>query len=202
MQEELEEAEKASISVPNQNLFERNELRQSKDSIRWSIARLYFQNKSRWSDMSEHEAAYTLAAFVMASLAGTPGTMKLVFLALMLYPEWQTMIYEEVRRVCGDRVLELKDKELMPVTRAVMKEAVRWRPMGPGGFPHTLMEDDVYRGWRVPKGALVMWHYWSVLRALSPLPSLYTIQSRPLIQPLCMQDHLPRPHRFPEPRDF
>jgi len=202
VQEELEEAEKASISVPNQNLFERNELRQSKDSIRWSIARLYFQNKSRWSDMSEHEAAYTLAAFVMASLAGTPGTMKLVFLALMLYPEWQTMIYEEVRRVCGDRVLELKDKELMPVTRAVMKEAVRWRPMGPGGFPHTLMEDDVYRGWRVPKGALVMWHYWSVLRALSPLPSLYTIQSRPLIQPLCMQDHLPRPHRFPEPRDF
>jgi len=202
VQEELEEAEKASISVPNQNLFERNELQQSKDSIRWSIARLYFQNKSRWSDMSDHEAAYTLAAFVMASLAGTPGTMKLVFWALMLFPEWQTRIYEEVRRVCGDRVVELKDKEFMPVTRAVMKEAVRWRPMGPGGFPHTLMEDDAYRGWRVPKGALVMWHHWFVLRTLSRFPSLHTIQSRPLMRPLLCRTISRDSTAFPNPETF
>jgi len=41
---------------------------------------------------------------------------------------------------------------------------MRWHPAAPIGVPHATVEEDVYKGWRIPKGALVVANAWGMLR--------------------------------------
>lgn len=161
------------------NTKEQNESKHEEDDEPWSIAKLYFLDPSKWAtdstatNLTPHEAAYTLGAFIEASMAGTPAALKLFFQAMLWYPEWQERIYDEICEVCGrtsgdavkqdaesqpgthqaksgaetkpaPRMPQLSDMPRLPVIRAVIKEMLRWRPTLPGGFPHRLMRDDLY----------------------------------------------------------
>jgi len=33
---------------------------------------------------------------------------------------------------------------------------LRWQPVAQGGMPHAVMEEDFYKGYRIPKGATVL----------------------------------------------
>jgi cytochrome P450 len=44
-----------------------------------------------------------------------------------------------------------------------MKEAMRWLPPSPTGVPHATTEEDEYRGWRIPKGSIVIANAWKML---------------------------------------
>lgn len=109
----------------------------TKSDIGWSIAKGYWQNKAKWDedDLSLDEAAYTLGAFVGASMAGTPPTLKSFFLAMLHYPEWQKRLQEEIDAVVNEsgRLSCWTQKDKIPVTRAVVKEVLRWRPTLPSG---------------------------------------------------------------------
>jgi Cytochrome P450 len=177
--------------IRNSGMRERREkkmeMNHEDDGVPWSIAKLYHLNPSKWTtespatNLTPNEAAYTLGAFIEASMAGTPAALKLFFQAMLWYPEWQDRIYEEICQVCGvlpaelqqqnhgkednhrkssgsvgfgdgdgdgearkPRMPSLLDAPCLPITRAVIKEMLRWRPTLPGGFPHRLMRDDLY----------------------------------------------------------
>lgn len=84
-----------------------HESKQDKDHEPWSIAKLYFLDPGKWAtasaatNLTPHEAAYTLGAFIEASMAGTPAALKLFFQAMLWYPEWQERIYDEICEACG-----------------------------------------------------------------------------------------------------
>ena len=44
----------------------------------------------------------------------------------------------------------------MPYTDAVYREVMRMRPVLPMGLPHTSTEDDVYNGYLIPKGRILL----------------------------------------------
>jgi cytochrome P450 len=46
---------------------------------------------------------------------------------------------------------------------ALVKECLRWRPVVSAGIPHATVAEDVYRGWRIPKGSIVIANTWSIL---------------------------------------
>lgn len=114
--------------------------------------------------------------------------MSSLFLALTLYPEIQKRAQAELDSVVSrDRLPLFEDKPRLPYIEAMCKELIRWQmvtPMGTAslsqryefraltstkGVPHASTEDDVYRGFFIPKG---------LLRCLCALWSLALIRPR------------------------
>ena len=80
---------------------------------------------------------------------------------MVLFPKVQQKAQIELDAVVGhDRLADSSDEASLPYTSAVVKEVLRWRPIAPLGFPHRLMEDDVYDGMRIPKGSWVFGNSW------------------------------------------
>ncbi|CAE6486506.1 unnamed protein product [Rhizoctonia solani] len=69
----------------------------------------------------------------------------------------------EVDKVIGqDRLPEMSDRESLPYVECVLREVLRWQPVTPTGVPHACTEDDEYRGYSIPKGAIVIGNLWAI----------------------------------------
>lgn len=87
--------------------------------------------------------------------------MQKCILAMLLYPHVQDRAQEELDRVIGrDRVPDFEDEENLPYMRAICKELLRWHPVTPFAVPHRNIEEDEYRGMRIPKGSSVVANVW------------------------------------------
>jgi len=96
--------------------------------------------------------------------------MSSLFLALTLYPEVQKRAQAELDTVISrDRLPIFEDKPRLPYIEAVCKELARWQMVTPMGVPHASTKDDIYKGFFIPKGSLVMANAWAVLHN----PDLY-----------------------------
>lgn len=80
---------------------------------------------------------------------------------MLLYPDVLKKAQEELDRVIGsDRLPVSADFSNLPYIEAIMKETHRWHPIIPMGIPHTSTEEDVCRGYRIPKGAMLLPNIW------------------------------------------
>jgi cytochrome P450 len=71
---------------------------------------------------------------------------------MKLYPEVQRKAQEEIDRVVGEeRLPTTEDRSNMPYL-----DVLRWHPIAPMGLPHTCTEDDVFDGYLIPKGTMVI----------------------------------------------
>ncbi|KAH9971622.1 cytochrome P450 [Russula compacta] len=105
-----------------------------------------------------------------------------------LFQEVQKRAQAELDSVVSrDRLPSFEDKPRLPYIEAMCRELIRWQmvtPMGTAslpqqcelraltttkGVPHASTEDDVYRGFFIPKGSLVLANAWAVLHD----PDLY-----------------------------
>ncbi|KAJ7586754.1 cytochrome P450, partial [Mycena floridula] len=94
----------------------------------------------------------------------TVGTLQSVFLAMCLFPEVLKRAQAELDDVVGDqRLPTFDDRPLLPYINALMKEATRWMPVAPLGLPHFSIRDNVYRGYLIPKGSVVIGNSWGLL---------------------------------------
>lgn len=96
--------------------------------------------------------------------------------AMLLYPETQRKAQAEIDALCGDRCPSLDDLSNLPYTRACVKETLRWMPAAAIGIPHALTEDDEYKGYKLPAGAIVMINIWAIHRdpARYPEPTKFS----------------------------
>ncbi|KAJ3562900.1 hypothetical protein NP233_g9289 [Leucocoprinus birnbaumii] len=82
---------------------------------------------------------------------------------LLLFPHVREKAQAEIDSVIGrERLPELADKPSLPYLNAVLKETLRWRPIAPLGLPHMTSEDDLYRDYFIPKGAVVFGNSWAI----------------------------------------
>lgn len=80
---------------------------------------------------------------------------------MRLYPNVMKRAQAEIDDVVGrDRLPTFADRENLPYIRAIVKEVLRWRPVGPLGLPRRTSQDDVYEGYFIPKGSLVIANAW------------------------------------------
>lgn len=85
------------------------------------------------------------------------------FLAMNAFPEVQKKAQQELDRVIGSgRLPVCADRDNLPYIMAVMKETHRWHPVAPMGLPHASIAEDVCKGYRIPKGAMLMANTWCV----------------------------------------
>ncbi|KAM0352989.1 hypothetical protein ACHAPU_001874 [Fusarium lateritium] len=100
---------------------------------------------------------WSAASLYAAGADTTVSSLACFFLAMMIYPEVQRKAQEEIDRVIGDKRLPAtSDRSNMPYLDAMVKEVLRWHPIAPMGLPHTCTEDDVFEGYLIPKGSMVI----------------------------------------------
>ena len=77
------------------------------------------------------------------------------------YPAVQARAQAELDAVLGQERLPTRaDRAQLPYVDAVLKECMRWRPILPLALPHLVLEEDEYRGWRIPAGTVVFANSW------------------------------------------
>lgn len=95
---------------------------------------------------------------------------------MVLYPEVQTRAQQELDSVVGrDRLPEFTDSPSLPYINALIKELFRWNPVAPlgmvyaltlrlvlskKGLPHMVTNDDIYDGYFIPAGSLIIGNTW------------------------------------------
>ena len=98
----------------------------------------------------------------------------------MLFPHIQQKAQAEIDSVTGsNRLPTFEDRPNLPYVEALFKEVLIWNPVAPlglsfcfsespydnsrSGVPHRLMEDDLYNGYLLPKGSIVIANIWFVV---------------------------------------
>lgn len=115
-------------------------------------------------DFSDDQAAYIAGTLLEAGSDTTSSTLYAFVQAMMLYPDIQKKLQEDIDRVVGDtRMPQMEDAPDMPSVQCCMKETLRWMPTTIlGAVPHAVTQDDHYMGYLIPKGAGVMNNVWGV----------------------------------------
>ncbi|KAF7330077.1 Cytochrome P450 [Mycena kentingensis (nom. inval.)] len=142
------------------------------------------------TDLAQIEIVKNSAGSVYtASVDTLRSALSTFVLAMLAYPEVQHRTYAEISRFLqtqeeGEELIfrlpRPEDELGLPYIGAVVKEVLRWRNITPLGsprprcdspaegltrpaIPHCVSEEDVYRGYRIPKGAVVLGNVWAIL---------------------------------------
>ena len=99
----------------------------------------------------------------------TASAIVVFFLAMVLYPDVQKTAQAQLRDKSrspqdGFHIPEF-DPDQHPYLMALIMEVLRWSAVVPLGGPHlsTSSEgDDVYRGWRIPGGSMIIPNVWGM----------------------------------------
>ncbi|KAE8385720.1 cytochrome P450 [Aspergillus alliaceus] len=116
---------------------------------------------SKFTAEEEHVHKWSAGAIYLGGADTTVAALSCFFLAMILNPEVQRKAQEEIDRVVGpNRLPAFEDRDNLPYVDAVVKETLRWHPIGPMGLPHMTTEDDIYEGYLIPKGAIILPNVW------------------------------------------
>ncbi|KZP19033.1 cytochrome P450 [Athelia psychrophila] len=89
--------------------------------------------------------------------AGTVSATATFVLAMTLYPDVQARAQAELESVLGKAQLpRFGDEASLPYLMAIVKECFRWQLTLPFSIPHTLQQDDIFRGYHLPKGTVIL----------------------------------------------
>lgn len=141
----------------------------AKDNMSTSRHRASFVSKSieqarqeqTCSPENEYAIKWSAASMYTGGADTSVSTMAAFFLAMSMFPEVQRKAQEEIDRVVGvSRLPNASDCEKLPYVNAIVEEAQRWHPIAPMGLPHAVDEEDSIKGFRVPKGAVLIPAVW------------------------------------------
>ncbi|KAF8824083.1 hypothetical protein HHX47_DHR9000549 [Lentinula edodes] len=94
----------------------------------------------------------------------TNGFSGAFILAMLMSPEIQATAHLEIEQALGPGNLpNFGDEASLPYITAVVRETMRHNPVAPLAVPHELTQDDIYKGYFLPKGSLIMANVWSIL---------------------------------------
>ncbi|EXJ67794.1 uncharacterized protein A1O5_09140 [Cladophialophora psammophila CBS 110553] len=94
----------------------------------------------------------------------TVSSVACFVLAMTLYPEVQREAQAEIDAAIGtSRLPTFSDRESLPYVDALVKEVLRWHPVAPMGVPHLTTKADVYDGYFIPEGSLLIPSIWAML---------------------------------------
>lgn len=125
------------------------------------VHQLEQEGGGKLSSDDEEAIIWTAASLYGAAADTTVITLTAFTLAMIRFPEVQERAQEEIDRVVGSgRLPSCDDREKLPYIDALVKEATRWWPIAPMGFPHTATEEFEYDGYRIPKGAYLLPAVW------------------------------------------
>ena len=113
-----------------------------------------------------------------------------------MHPDVQEKAQQELDEVIGsNRLPVFADRASLPYVDAILRECLRWQPVAPIGVAHKPVTDDEYRGYLIPKDAIVMVNQWYTRhQSLTPSGSSLGFSS--------IRALLHDPETYPDPESF
>ncbi|TDL16829.1 cytochrome P450 [Rickenella mellea] len=116
-------------------------------------------------NLTKKEYSWLAGTMFGAGAETTAAALSVFMLAMSLYPDVMRKAQAEIDAVVGrDRLPTFQDRDNLPYIRAMVKEVLRWRPVGPLGLPRRSIKDDWYNGYFIPKGTIVIANAWAMNR--------------------------------------
>ncbi|KAL5635231.1 hypothetical protein ACGC1H_003057 [Rhizoctonia solani] len=117
--------------------------------------------------LTEEEADDYAKQISITIIAGgvdsTVSQLLMFLLAMVLHPDVQKKAQEELDTMIGTgRLPTHEDRTRLGYVDRMVQETLRWGPVGPLALPHTCFQDDTYKGYRIPKGAIVFGNVWAM----------------------------------------
>ncbi|KAI0066989.1 cytochrome P450 [Artomyces pyxidatus] len=163
------EEDHATASTMFENLYKNVGADLANGIDRPSISASLLKDTER-NSLSVRENAWISAVMYIAGSETTSAALAWWMLAVVTHLEAQIRAQAELDTVVGRaRVPTFADLPHLPYVAAMVKEALRWRSVGPLGMPHRSTEDDWYEGMFIPKGTTCIANVW----ALNHDPALY-----------------------------
>ncbi|PLB48815.1 putative cytochrome P450 [Aspergillus steynii IBT 23096] len=121
------------------------------------------EHRMREQGLSFRQTCFLVYELQVAAFASTWIVLNRVIKAALLNPEKTRKVRQELDLVVGvDRLPRFEDVDRLPYTNAFLSEALRWRSFLPLGIPHSLAEDDEYKGCYIPKDTVVFPNQWAL----------------------------------------
>ncbi|KAK6980734.1 cytochrome p450 [Favolaschia claudopus] len=136
-------------------------------------------NGSTPSDIhfTEQNLKETAGTMFAAGSDTTVSAVATFFLAMLSNPQAQRKAQSEIDALTGGKYLPtFQDQDSLPYVAAVVKEILRWENVTPIALPHHLIHDDEYRGYRLPKGSLVIGNSWAILHDEEMYPDPFSFK--------------------------
>ncbi|GAB1526973.1 hypothetical protein RhiTH_010147 [Rhizoctonia solani] len=144
---------------------------------------------------------WTAASLFAGGSTTTVGLVWSFILMVSLHPEAAKLAQAEIDTIIGrERLPELKDRENMPYTDALIQEVIRLCPVAPlvlipiEGLPHTATEDIQLGDHHIPKNATINANIWAMLRDPKHYSSAHTFDPSRYLKPIPDPD--PRKYSF------
>ncbi|KAF7348404.1 hypothetical protein MSAN_01794400 [Mycena sanguinolenta] len=107
-----------------------------------------------------------------AGVDTTITTLNVFIMAMALNPEVVKKAQNELDTVVGLGFLPgFVHRSALPYCEAVFREVFRWRPILPFALPHATSDDDIYEGYFIPKGTMVLPNVWAMTHDESMYPN-------------------------------
>lgn len=124
-----------------------------------------YENSGKVDKQHEEDIRCIGAVIYSAGVETTEATISTFMLMMTLHPEVAARAQAEIDRVCGtERLPAFEDRARLPYIDCIMKEVFRLNPAVPIGIPHESTKTDVYRGWTIPSGSMVLPNIWNMMR--------------------------------------
>ncbi|CAE6074435.1 unnamed protein product [Arabidopsis arenosa] len=103
--------------------------------------------------LNEDEIVSLCSEFLTGGTDTTATALQWIMANLVKNQEIQEKLYEEITSVVGEEAKEVEedDAQKMPYLKAVVMEGLRRHPPGNTVLPHSVTEDTVLGGYKVPK---------------------------------------------------
>ncbi|TFK28470.1 cytochrome P450 [Coprinopsis marcescibilis] len=124
----------------------------------------------------QRERIRDTAGMVFTAAADTTtSAIQTFFAAMLCFPQVQRRAKEEIDRVLGGRLPEAKDQSDLPYVTAIATEVLRFVKVYIGAYmcrvPHMSTSDDIFKGYFIPKGTIVVANAWAMLRNEEDYPN-------------------------------
>ncbi|KIK95907.1 hypothetical protein PAXRUDRAFT_826540 [Paxillus rubicundulus Ve08.2h10] len=108
---------------------------------------------------------------VLGSAETTSSSLMTFTLAMVENPRVLKRAQTELDTVIGmDRLPDFDDRSSLPYVEAILREVMRWQPVAPLVL-HCSSSSDVYKGFHIPKGAMVFANVWAMTRDEARYPN-------------------------------
>ncbi|KAG8216723.1 cytochrome P450 [Butyriboletus roseoflavus] len=93
------------------------------------------------------------------------------FLMMVLFPDAQKKAQAQIDEIIGKgRLPCIQDRPSLPYIDAILRETLRYNPVIPLSVPHAAADADVFDGYYIPKGAIIISNLWSMAHNESKYP--------------------------------
>nr|CAH7744053.1 unnamed protein product [Callosobruchus chinensis] len=135
-------------------------MQQPRDLIDAFLQKMEYTNDTSFTD--DQLMSLCLDLF-MAGSETTSNSLGFSMLLMVLYPEVQRRVQDELDREVGrNRLPSLNDKPRLKYTEAVLMEIQRRTNIAPLGIAHRAVRDTNLGGYNVPEGTIVLTNLYSI----------------------------------------